>query len=147
MAEIKESQLVDSVGSAVISPGSRLPELLARRADLAHRLARLDAEIARIVADGAESPRAPSGQRDDLFFAIRGDELARGADRAPSGVDRADLQRRLSALRRTGILRSAHDPALEVLIGYRGKDGSISSIRTRRSGESAWVRRFAIRPG
>ena len=142
MAEIKERQLVDSLESTALSPGQRLSGLLARRSDLASRLARLDAEIAVLVAEEAAGP---SGQPEELSFAVRGDELDQDDVPAPPDVDRADLRRRLDTLRRTGILRSARDSGLEVLVDYRRGDGRILSIRTRRVGEPGWVMRFKVR--
>ncbi len=148
MAEIKERRLVDSLESPALSPGQRLAGLLARRSDLASRLARLDAEIAALVSEEAAPPAGPSGQPGDPSFAVRGDELGQGIVPAPPDVDRADLRRRLETLRRSGILRSARDPGLEVLVDYRHGDGRILSIRTRRVGESDWVTRFQLRqPG
>lgn len=145
MAEIKERQLVDSLESTALSPGQRLSGLLARRSDLASRLAGLDAEIATLVAEEAAAPAGPSGQPKELTFAVRGDELDRDVVPAPPDVDRADLGRRLDTLRRTGILRSARDPGLEILVDYRRGDGRILSIRTRRVGEPGWVTRFQVR--
>lgn len=130
-----------------IAIDGQISGLLTRRNRLLEELAAVDAKLADLrsaaVASGAGGAAAKA-----RWLPLRGEQLRTGAFAVPPELDREDLDRRLAGIlvdeRRRGLALDG----LEVLVSFRSDEGRVLAVKTRRTGESEWIRRFeAVTPG
>lgn len=116
--------------------------LLARRNRLIEELASVDTKLAdlRVTASG-RAPAEPS-EKDSRWFPIRGEQLIAGGFAVPPGLDREDLNRRVAAILVDERRGGKPIDGLELLVGFAARGGHVLSVRTRRSGDADWIRRF-----
>lgn len=125
-----------------ISIDGQISGLLTRRNRLLEDLAQVDQKLAELRDDAVGKERVEEAAAGARWFPVRGEQLAQGKFAVPEGLDREDLNRRLSNILveerrgRRGI------EGLELLVAFQSEGGRILSVRTRRPGDTDWIRRF-----
>jgi len=119
--------------------------LLTRRNALVEELAAVDRKLQELSAAAARRGEASDHARASRWLPLRGEELLPGGFVAPPGLDAEDLNRRLAKILIDERRQGRPVDGLELLVAFRPVGGRVLSVRTRRSGESDWVRRFEAR--
>ncbi len=127
-----------------IAIDGQISGLLTRRNRLLEELASVDAKLADLRSAAAGGGAATTAR----WLPLRGEQLRKGAFAVPPELDRDDLDRRLAGIlvdeRRSGLALDG----LEILVSFRSDEGRVLSVKTRRTGEAEWIRRFeAVTPG
>lgn len=155
MSQIKDTARWVPTGSSrplrqtgAISIDGQISGLLSRRKRLLGELASVDRKIAELRSEATGRARGEDAAGDSRWFPLRGEQLASGGFASPPELDREDLNRRLAKILVEERRQGRPVDGLELLVAFRPSGGRVLSVRTRRTGDSDWVRRFeTVTPG
>lgn len=102
----------------------------------------MDRKLAELRSEATGKARGERTAADSRWFPIRGEQLAAGGFASPPELDREDLNRRLAKILVEERRHGRPVDGLELLVAFQPSGGRVLSVRSRRPGDSDWVRRF-----